>query len=439
MWLRGFGIPLIAAALLSVSAVRASAQYGATYEQEPVSYGSPEVNDPVARLQKRLDAGEAVLKYDDRQGYLRSVLEHLEIPVSSQMLVFSKTSFQRDRISPAAPRAVYFNDSTYIGSVQQGDVIEVSAVDPQKGAIFYTLDQQLAERPVFRRQTHNCLQCHDSSMSLGVPGHVVRSVYTDANGLPILSAGTFVTNHSSPLSERWGGWYVTGTHGDLRHMGNVCVPRPADHRAPPAIDRSSGANLVSLAERCETSPYLSPHSDIVALMVFEHQTHGQNLITRANHQTRFALRDQEMMNRALGRAADERLDSTTSRIKSACEPLVAYLLFADEMPLSAKIEGTSSFAADFSARGPRDSRGRSLQDFDLEHRMFRYPVSYLIYSEAFGALPAAAKDYVYRRLWQVLSGEDTSQKFKHLTEPVRQAIIEIVRETLGDLPVYWKP
>jgi hypothetical protein len=149
---------IVASALLSGTAVRVEAQYGATYEQEPVSYGSPEVDDPVARLQKRLDGGQSALKYDDRNGYLRSVLELLEIPVSSQMLVFSKTSFQRDRISPATPRALYFNDGTYVGSVQQGEVIEVSAVDAQKGAIFYTLEQRPAERPVFRRQTHNCLQ-----------------------------------------------------------------------------------------------------------------------------------------------------------------------------------------------------------------------------------------------------------------------------------------
>jgi len=437
-WLRAVAMAGVTSAVLTVSPIRVQAQYGATYEQEPVSYSSPAVDDAVARLQKRLDAGEAILKYDDCNGYLRSVLELLEIPVSSQMLVFSKTSFQRDRISPAAPRAVYFNDSAYVGSVQQGEVIEISAVDPQKGSIFYTLDQQPAERPVFRRQTHNCLQCHDSSMSLGVPGHVVRSVWPDANGLPILSAGTFVTNHSSPLYERWGGWYVTGTHGDLRHMGNVCVPRSRDHQSPAAIDRSSGANVVDLAERCDIAPYLAPHSDIVALMVFEHQTHAQNLITRANHQTRFALRDEETMNRALGRAADERLDSTTSRIKSACEPLVAYLLFAEEVPLSATIQGTSTFAAEFAGRGPRDSRGRSLRDFDLERRMFRYPLSYVFYSDAFSALPGAAKDYIHRRLWQVLAGEDTSRKFSHLTEPVRQAVLEIVRETVPDLPDYWK-
>ncbi len=431
-------IGIVVLALSAGIAATARAQSDSPYEQEPILYSTPEVNDPVTRLQKRLDAGEAQLKYDAAHGYLQSVLELLEIPVSSQMLVFSKTSFQRDRISPESPRAVYFNDSTYVGSVQLGEVVEVSTVDPQKGAIFYTLAQQRSERPVFRRQTHDCLQCHDSSLSLGVPGHIVRSVYPDTNGQPILSAGTFVTNHNSPLSERWGGWYVTGTHGKQTHMGNVNVPRPAHHEPPPKLDFSAGTNVTDLHGRCEVSPYLSPHSDIVALMVLEHQTHLHNLITRANYQTRLALRDEGAMNRALGRPLDERLDSTLSRVKSVGEPLVKYLLFAEEAPLTERVEGTSGFAGEFAARGPRDRQGRSLRDFDLEKRIFRYPLSYLIYSEAFDSLPDLARDYVYRRLWQVLSGEDKSGKFANLTEADRRAIIEILRDTKRDLPAYWR-
>lgn len=428
----------MALVLMAALSTTARAQSDSPFEQEPIFYSGPEVNDPIARLQKRLDEGMVNLEYDDRHGYLRSVLEFLEIPISSQMLVFSKTSFQRDRISPSTPRALYFNDSAYIGWVQLGEVLEVSAVDPQKGAIFYALPQQRVERPKFLRQTHACLQCHDSSLSQGVPGHFVRSVYPDVNGLPILSAGTFVSSHNSPLSERWGGWYVTGTHGKQTHMGNVSVPRRSTHEPPGKSDLSAGANVTNLGERCDTSPYLTPHSDIVALMVLEHQTHLHNLLTRANHQTRLALRDEVAMNRTLGRPVDERLDSTLSRIKSVCEPLVKYLLFADEAPLADRVEGTSGYAKEFSREGPRDRAGRSLCDFDLEKRMFRYPLSYLIYSEAFSSLPELARDYVYRRLWQVLSGEDKSGKFAHLTEADRRAIVEILRDTKPDLPEYWK-
>jgi hypothetical protein len=429
--LAAFGVPLF----LPTSA---RAQSEAICEQQPIAYSSSDLDDPVTGAQKRLDHGEARLEFEPGRGYLKSVLELLGVPVSSQMLVFSKTSFQRDRISPESPRAVYFNDRVYVGWVPFGEVVEVSAVDPQKGAVFYTLSQQRAEQPSFRRQTHECLQCHDSSLSQSVPGHLVRSVHPDSRGLPILSAGTFLTNHNSPLSERWGGWYVTGTHGDQKHLGNAFTERPSHSERQVRTEWPARGNVTDLAALLDLSGYLAPHSDIVALMVLEHQTHLQNLITRANYHTRLALRDQEAMNHALGRPLDERLDSTTSRIKSVVEPLVRYLLFADEAPLSGRIEGTSDFAREFAERGPRDKKGRSLRDFDLERRMFRYPLSYQIYSEAFDSLPGPARDLVYQRLWQILSGEDRSGKFGHLSESDRRAMIEIVRETKSSLPEYWR-
>src|SRR5262245_48524003 len=214
--------PILVAAPLVLLAlfVGGAANAEEPYDQDPISYSSPETDDVVARLQKRLDADEARLEYDPDRGYLPSLLKLLDVSATSQTLVFSKTSFQRDRISPQTPRALYFGDDVYIGSVADGEVIEISAVDPQKGAIFYTLPQWPLERPTFRRQTHECLQCHESSLSQGVPGHIIRSVFPDSRGQAILSAGTFVADHRSPLKERWGGWYVTGTHGEQRHLGN---------------------------------------------------------------------------------------------------------------------------------------------------------------------------------------------------------------------------
>jgi hypothetical protein len=407
-------------------------------DREPISYSSAQLDDPVSRLQQRLDRGEAELHYDRQHGYLKSVLEQLNVPISSQGLVFSKTSFQRDRITPETPRALYFNDDVYIGWVQRGDVVEVSAVDSQKGAVFYTLSQHPDDHPRFQRQTHECLQCHDSSLTQQVPGHLVRSVYPDSRGQPILSAGTFVSGHQSPIRERWGGWYVTGTHGRQVHMGNVVIRDRKEAVHPAKIDLTGGANCTDLAGRCDTAPYLSPHSDIVSLMVLEHQTQMHNLLTRANYQTRLALRDEVALAQALGRAAGERLDSTRSRIRSVGEPLVRYLLFADEAPLAEPVAGTSPFTSEFSARGPRDKKGRSLRDFDLTRRMFRYPLSYLIYSAAFESQPGPLKEYVYDRLWQILNGEDRSGRFSNLTEDDRRAILEIVRDTKPDLPDSWR-
>ena len=143
------------------------------------------------------------------------------------------------------------------------------------------------------------------------------------------------------------------------------------------------------------------------------------------------------MNGAMDRPADYRSDSARRRIESAAEKLVEYMLFADELQLSDTVKGTSGFASEFSALGPRDSKGRSLRDFDLTKRMMKYPCSYLIYSKPFASLPEEAKDRVNRRLFEVLTGHDESQRFAHLQPSDRRAILEILRETRADLPSYW--
>ena len=269
------------------------------------------------------------------------------------MLVFSKTSLQRHRIAPRTPRAIYFSDDVYVGCCQDGDVLEISAVDPQLGTVFYTLDQTAAERPIVQRQTDNCLICHGSSQTKEIPGHVVRSVFANASGLPILSAGTYRIDHTSPLEKRWGGWYVTGTHGEQKHLGNLIVRGRAE---PETIDNTAGHNLTSVADRFDTSRYLSPHSDIVALMVLEHQADAHNYLTRANFLTRQAMHYQQSLNRELGEPADHVWDSTKSRIKSANEPLVEYLLFSGEAELTGRIRGTSAFAEEFASAGRATAR-----------------------------------------------------------------------------------
>ena len=336
--------------------------------------------------------------------------------------MFSKTSFQFQHISPANPRALYFNDDVYVGWVQGGDVMEVSAVDPDRGAMFYSLDQRQTDKPRFVRRDE-CLQCHASPRTLGVPGHLVRSVYPDAEGLPLLQAGSFQTDHASPLRERWGGWYVTGTHGVLRHMGNNWV---RDVGRPDQLDMETGANVTRLQGLVKLDHYLRPDSDLVALMVLEHQTKLHNLLTRANWETRIALHQQDDMNRALGQPSDYWFDSTRRRIRNQVEDLLKYLLFTDEVRLDAAVAGTSGFQDEFPKTGPRDRRGRSLRDLDLKTRLFRYPCSFLIYSDAFAALPPAARDQLYLRLHEVLTGKDQSKEFAALSRNDRTAILEIL-------------
>lgn len=398
------------------------------FEGAPINYATAPVRDAVALLQEKLDQGEASLTWDEEHGWLPSVLEQLNVPQSSQLLVFSKTSLQLRRIMPSRPRALYFNDETYIGWVQRGDVVEVSTVDPEQGAIFYTLKQQISESPKFVRDRGQCLICHASSRTKGVPGHLVRSVYPSRDGQPHFGLGTITTDHATPFEKRFGGWYVTGTHGGMRHLGNAIAD---DNRKDP-IDPEPGANLASLGRLFRTSPYLQQTSDLVAMMVLEHQAQMHNLITRASFETRRAKHHDDVMNAALKRPKDYCSDSTGRRIASAADKLVEYLLFKDEFRLTSPVSGVSGFADEFSTRGPRDSQGRSLREFDLETRMFKYPCSFLIYSEAFDALPPATLDVVYTRLLDVLSDSSepaSDDAFAHLSRADRIAIREILAET----------
>ena len=397
-------------------------------EHPVINYTKTETTDPISRLQKRIDSGEFRPAYYGRHGYLRSVLEALKIPVSSQMLVFSKTSFQHDLISPESPRALYFNDSVSVGWVQGGSVLEIAASDPQLGTVFYTLAQNRVTKPRFERQTNECLQCHGGGMTRDVPGYMFRSVFARADGQPEFRAGTKLTTDQSPISERWGGWYVTGKHGEMRHMGNVFAKGGEEV----TLDRERGANITDLAPLFNTSPYLGKTSDIVALMVAEHQAQTYNYITRANYLTRIALDYDAQLNKEWNRPKDYRSEGVTRRIASACEALVRAMLFVEEAPLTAQITGTSGFAEQFARQAPFDKKGRSLHQLDLATRLMRYPCSYLIYSEAFTALPPLAKETIYRRLQEILTGKETGKEFAHLTLTDKQAIHEILTDTCPD-------
>jgi hypothetical protein len=410
------------------------------FSEEPINYRTAPVSDPVYKLQQRLDRGEVKLTFEPGRGYLRSVLELLEIPVSSQSLAFSKTSFQFRKISPQTPRALYFNDDVYVGWVKGGKALELISFDPHQGAIFYILDEQQVEKPAFERAELDCTQCHVVAATRNVPGVLLRSIYPKPTGAQAAQTASFTTGHQSPLSERFGGWYVTGTHGRQTHMGNVVVTNTAE---PEKLDRAAGANVTDLSKKFDTAPYLTPHSDIVAQLVHAHQTQMHNLITLTNYQTRLALHAEAARNKALDLPAEKPSprslsDAARKQYEGPAEELVRYLLFADEAPLEDRIKGSSTYAAEFAARGPRDAKGRSLRDFDLKTRLFKYPCSYLIYSEAFDALPEPAKSYVYRRLLEVLSGRDQTPAFARLSAADRRAIFDILLATKPGLPGEWR-
>ncbi len=410
-----------------------SGSYVVPLDNEAIQYATRPVDDPVARLQKKIASGELKLNFNDEHGYLDSVLKALDVPVESQVLVFSKTSFQAPRISPRMPRALYFNDDVSVGFVRGGDVVEVAAHDPKQGVIFYTLDQEATPSPKFERRD-TCLQCHQSGATLGVPGVLVSSVYPEPSGMPLFQNGTLLVTQTRPISERWGGWYVTGTHGEMKHRGNAVVK---DKSKPDVLETENTQNQTDLTGRFDTGAYLSPYSDIAALLVLEHQTHMTNLITRVGFETRMAEMSSRVINKALGEPEDKLSESSTRRINNAAEELLEYMLFSGEAKITDQIRGNSGFAEKFAKVGPRDKQGRSLRDFDLNSRIFKYPCSYMIYSESFDSLPELARERILRRLWEVLTSDQTKPAFAHLSASDRKAILEIVTATKKNLPSWW--
>jgi hypothetical protein len=428
IWLRFCVFAFVCSAALSpalTAQIAVQNQGFVPFSDEPINYRTRPVTDPVAKLQKALDSGDAKLDYEPGHGYLKSVLDRLQIAVSSQTLVFSKTSFQYKKISPQMPRALYFNDDVYVGQVHDGKVLEFVSFDPMQGAIFYILDEHKTDHPTFQRAELDCTQCHIAAGTRGIPGVLLRSIFTVPSGAQALHTSAYITGQQSPFSERWGGWYVTGTHGDQTHMGNVLVQ---DKENPEKLDRSAGANITDLSQFITPAAYLTGSSDIVAHLVLGHQTQMHNLITLTNYQTRLAQ---------YAAAGKPLSDDQRKQYEKPAEELLRYLLFANEAPLASPVKGDSSFTQEFAARGPRDSQGRSLRDFDLRTRIFKYPCSYLIYSEAFDALPEPAKGYVYHRLFEVLTGRDQSPDFAKLTGEDRRTILEILLATKPGLPDEW--
>jgi len=416
------GVATCLAALAALAAkVGAGGQLPDTYfderSQPAIDYATRPPDDPIAELNRKLQSRQVTLAFEPGSGYLRSVLAALSIPVESQIAVFSKTSVQAPLINPANPRSVFFSDAVVM-AWPRGGFIEAAATDPQLGAIFYALNQQPEPVPQFVR-SGRCTTCHQSGETLGVPGMLLRSLPTRADGRAMPQRGNYVTDHRSPLSERWGGWYVTGHAAGGAHLGNTVV---SDENQPESVVTSRSPGLMTLKDRFDTTGYLSTHSDIAALMVFDHQMQMSTLLTRISWEARAASQS-----------------DVAALLHDAAREVVDYMLFVDEAALPGPIQGSSGFTEWFSERGPRDSRGRSLRQLDLTRRLLRYPCSYMIYADAFDALPGMARNAIYRRMWEILSGQEAGPRYLRLTPDDRRAIVEILRDTKEGLPEYFQP
>src|SRR4051812_43262761 len=384
-----------------------------------IAYSTAPLSNAVARLEPKLRDGSVSLVFEGRSGYLRSALHALDIPVDSQALVFSQTSFQRKRIGETNPRALFFNDRVALGWVRDGELLEVAAQDATQGIVFYTLEQRPAERPEFRRVL-TCLACHMSGDTLGVPGMLMFST-TAADNSPPRSA---MIDHRMPVASRWGGWYVTGRSGSGRHRGNEAA----------ALAARMTRDLGSMNGPFDGDGYQAMSRDNAGLLVLSHQIHMTNLLTRAGWEARAA----DPALHAPFLAAPGEAERIAQMMAGVAAEVVDYLLFVDEAPLVDRVQGTSGFAERFAAAGPRDAKGRTLHELDLTRRLLKYPCSYLIYSDTFDALPAVAKAPIYRRMWDVLSGAESGDRYRAaLTLADRRAIVEILKDTKPGLPQYF--
>ena len=381
------------------------------FGQAPVDYLGDATSDPVARLNRRLVDGEVTLKPVTGRGYLDAVLRVLQVPVSSQLLVYSKTAVNQRLVTPKTPRAIYFNDTVSVAWVPRTAELELSAVDPVKGAMFYVLKQPEASgggAPRFHRR-RSCLACHIGRTTLSVPGGIVRSFLVESTGKPL--EGYSRVTGTTPINNRWGGWYVTGRLGSSIHMGNL-VNRDENRRH--RHDASFRGSLSRLDTLVDLKAYLSPHSDVVAHLVFDHQLHGQNLITRVSYEHR------------LGRRSD------------AEDRLLRYLLLAEEPRWDEEIAGTSGFAKWFQQQGPRAGDGRSLRQLDLSGRLFRFRLSPLVYSSQLAVMPDPPRQRLGRRFRAVLEGRPAGGLEKLLNDRQRDDLRDILEATREDLPTGWR-
>jgi hypothetical protein len=389
---------------------------------------APSQPNPVTLLNGQLAAGRVHLQFAGASGYLQSVLRVLHVPVSSQVLVLSKTSLQAALVSPQTPRALYFNDSVVVAWVPGGN-IEIAAQDTNEGTVFYVMLQARQESPHFKR-TDACLLCHVSPVTHDIPGLFVRSVVTAQDGTAMPQLGHGFTDHRTPFHDRWGGWYVTGRDIAFQHMGNKLVSGTENEQV--SVTHPSTPRFLS-----GMSAYPKPTSDIVALLVLNHQAHMTNLLIHMAALMRSSSVEHGPHTVSSDGLPPESIRTTSRSLEICARELVDYMLFVDEAPWPGPARGTSSFAKEFSALGPFDHRGRSLRQLDLRHRLLSYPCSYMIYSSTFDALPGKAKQVIYRRLWEVLSRADADPKYIKLTVNDRNAILDILRETKDDLPLYF--
>lgn len=372
-----FALCLIIVPLFGAESGRVEITDPLPYRTLPVDYHSDASDDVVAKLKTQMDVGAVTLTRRESSGFLLDLLKQLEIPVESQTLVFSKTSVHQRWISPKTPRAIYFNDEVSVGWVPGAPQLEIVAQDPLKGAMFYTLSQPVPGAPetdngielkMELKREERCLTCHVSTATLNVPGHLLRSFVVNDRGEP--QNGYSPVTQATQFERRWGGWYVTGRAENVVHLGNLFGSADASrHEREPAFR----GTVTDLSPLVDLTRYPSPHSDLVALLVVQHQLQFYNLVTRVQFEHQF------------------------DRHSDAEERLAQYALMQDEAPLPGPVRGSTGYAAWYESSGSRSIEGRSLRELDLKTKLFRHGLSPLVKSRSFQKLPSEVTERLWKR------------------------------------------
>jgi hypothetical protein len=399
--------------ILMVSSLRA--QTWNDFETPPHDYWKVPPQDPATLLHKRMEKKEITLAAGtDPKVFLRAYLEALKVPISSQVLVFSKSSLQRDTVTGRNPRALYFNDDTYVGWMP-GGLIEVTGIDPVLGGIFYIFNVPNTNGTVPNlERRESCMGCHAGGPTSFLPGLMVRALHTGEDGRTFGEASPSNGGHHTPFHQRWAGWYVTGEPHGMTHQGNRFATRSRESTAagPLAAIMPPGTHLAS-------------GSDVLAMMLHDHQCVAVNYLMEANYRVRTALHASAS---SLPVADRDIPPGDLEMAETQARRVVDFLLFKAEVPLPAPVVGDSEFRREFAAGARPDKAGRSLRDLSLQTHLLRYRCSYMIYSAAFRGLPAAFQTLVFRDLRRAL----TSETAGHLPAEERRAIHEILVETLPE-------
>jgi len=386
------------------------------WDMAPLRYSDTTANDSITKMAADLASGTRRVEGSTGLERLKFVLHHLGVPEESQALVFSKTSHQNHLIHPKNPRSLFFSEEAYVGYVP-GGAIEVIVQDPVLGPVFYVIEAGEPGKLKIERDTSLCMSCHGTTRTEGVPGLLVRSVFPNPEGHPLLAKGTTHVTHETPIPERWGGYYVTG-RSSLPHLGNRTYDEQSDHDEPQASE------LSDLRDRIDVTKYPRPTSDIVALMVLEHQCQMHNLLNAASMQ----YRRSHFLAKAIDPSADPDQGSAGRVADGMAEKIVAWMFFKDEASPGDGVEGSEEFQKAFTARFPRTMEGDSLADFQLYDRLFKNRCSYMVYSRTFRDLPPRVKSSVLAKMKAALAGEDPA--FDWLKDSERKRISGILEETL---------